>query len=392
MFRKLILLDYKLLFLILICNIFLRGQGLNFTTNNPYQFCWESTEKTAAKIASDNDSKIFIPLTTGVIMTIDTNNNKIWVADIGGEIVSQPVYQDKIIYVLSKLKKTPKNAKEADDAAEDIIYSISALDKDSGISKWKKEFKSIQIPALFPQKGRLLVVLVRKAAGLNEYISNFNVLDGQTGSTVFEKDFDFEVKKFFNTTNENSQHIVISTSSNSIISFSVLDGTISFSGTSVNGIQTGTVFNNGILFSNERGNIYFVDPAGKENEFKIRFGARVNNIIYHMDSILISSLDNFVYSVSLDGKKINWKRRFAGRIVERPVINQNVAIAYSQGDNSLYFLNYEDGKVLNRITLTGQEEVIGEPLLLTNLVIVTTSNGIKAFGTDNCKNLKAAER
>lgn len=389
MFRKLILSGCQLFIFILVCVTFFRGQELNSILHNPFQKCWESPEKTSTTVASDNESNIFIPLFTGIIKAIDLNKNEAWRTDIGGEILSPPIYHARTLYILSKLNE--RSAGRNNEAAN-AKYSITSLDADSGIAKWKKTYRSKKIPTMTLQKDRLLIVLTENAKGSGEKHSNFNVLDALTGNLIFEKNHSFEIKQIFNTANENGENIIILSSLNSIISFSILDGKIITSATSIKNIQTGAVFNKGVLLSNDRGGIYFVNPKGEENEFKIRLGAGTTSIAQHKNSILISSLDNFIYSLSTDGKQIKWKKRFAGRIIEKPILLPDTVIAFSQGDNSLYFLNSNNGKTFNRIDLSSEEEIIGSLLLLNKLIVVSTNKGIKVFSSSGCGDFTATER
>lgn len=390
MFRDFTLLSFKLVILILVCSFFLRGQAAVSTPNKSFQNCWTLSARLANRVASDNDNKIFIPLQNSILKAIDTDNNELWSTQPGGDIIAQPIYQDETLYVLSKISISFGGRNKPDR----FVYSVSALDTNSGISRWRKEFGSETIPNLFSQKGRLIVYLNQKVENSGESIASFHILDEQTGNLVFEKNYDFEVKEIFSASGKlkEEEKIIMLTSENSVASFSPADGRLVKLNTAIKKIRTVSTYRNGFLLSDESGYIYFVQPSEGENKFKIRFGASVTNMTTYKESILISSLDNFIYLVSSDGKQLVWKRRFAGRITEKPIIDSDTVVVYSQGDSSLYFLNYEDGKVFNRITIADDEEIIGNPLLLNNFVVLTTSKGLKAFSSEVCKNFTAAEK
>lgn len=398
MFWKLIFSAFKASVLVLVLSFFLSGQELNSFPQSPFLNCWEMPENLAANVASDNDNKIFLPLSNGIIKAIDIYKNEIWKTEIGGEVVIQPSHRGKNLYVLSK---TDTVEGENTEGIYISRYSITALDKDSGITKWKKDFKSEQIPMLSSKKGALIIIQNRGFSNSTADNSSLSVLDENTGDVLLERNYNFGVKQVFNAwsekgekgeKSEKNENILMLTSLNSIATFSISNGKTLLVNLSTKNIQEGTVFEKGILVSNDRGNVYFIDSKGNEHEFKIRLGARAASITYYKDSLLISSLDNFVYSLSLDGRKINWKRRFSGRITEKPIVNQNAVVIYSQGDNSLFILNYDDGKVINRVTVTDKEEITGEILLLKRLLVVMTSKGIKVFSSDRCENLAAASR
>lgn len=386
MAKKYIFVISQLSILVLFCISFLRGQELNSIPGPPFQNCWELSETIVNKVASDNVSKIFIPISYGTIKTLDTSKNEIWSISLGGEIIAQPIYRDKSLYILSKVSKSSnENIKEQDSA----IYFISAVNTESGTSKWRKEYSSKRTPILFSQRDKLIIGLDKDLNHPSRHNLNLIILDAHTGDVILERNYDFSVTQYYNIPDEN---IVMLISTNSRASFSTLDGEFVSFNSSIENIKTGSAYSGGIILSDNKGILYFVDSTGKENRLKIRFGAKVTDIAFYNDKFLISSLDNFIYSVTLDGKQINWKKRFPGRVVEKPVISQNTIIAFSQGDSSLYFINFDDGKVFNRITIPDGEEIIGSPVALNSFVIVTTNKGIRAYSSDNCKKITATDK
>ncbi len=380
MLRKLTISNLYCFIFILFGSWFLQAQKLNLAGRTPFQKCWEVTTTLSRNLASDNEAQIYIPIPLGQITTLGVNKNEIWNIDLGGEIINRPLYQNKILYVLSKISNQERES-------GGITYFISAINTNSGIAEWKKEFISEKIPIVFLQKSNLIVILAELTHSLDEQSSKFIVLDTNTGQPILEKTYNFIVKQFFNSSNKD---LIFLTSKNSITSFSISDGELISFNTSLKNIESGSAYESGVLLSDNKGSLYFIDSSGKENKFKIRFGAKITHISLYNNKFLISSLDNFIYSVSADGKQIDWKKRFAGRIIEKPLVEQNTVIAFSQGDNSLYFINFDDGKVFNRITVSSGEEITGSPVLLNNFVIITTNKGVRVYSSDNCNNFTAA--
>ena len=375
-----------ILIIFLFCNSFLSGQA-ELIANPPYQSCWGLTERVTNKIASDNENKLFIPNSSGSIKTIDVNKNEIWSFELGGEIASQPIYKDKTLYVLSKVNKSIDREMEETDTVD---YFISAINAESGISIWRKEYKSKQTPILLARQDKIIVFLNNyKSTRIDELSLSFITLNASKGDEVFERNYNFNIKLFYEISDED---IVILTSANKIVFFSTINGDLTSFNGSAGDIQTGAVFNKGLILTDDKGILYFIDPTGRKSRLKIRFGAKITHIVFLRDNFLITSLDNFIYLISADGRKIIWKKRFAGRIVEKPTVIQNAIIAFSQGDNSLYFINPDDGKVFSRITVSEGEEIIESPLILNNLIIVTTNSGIKTFSSGKCETLAVADR
>lgn len=384
MFRKLVFINFHLSLFFLFGNFFINGQHNSLSrpggfSEYIFQRCWVIPEDLNSQIASDNENTLFISLSDGTIKALDLKGDEIWKTNLGGEIVSPLQYQNDKIFVISQ---TSMLLQETDIKDRTNTFTISALDKESGISIWKKEYRSMQIPKLSAFKDRLLIVTSEKST--NGIVSIINFVEENFGKSLFHKGYNFEVLQIFNARDENRQNIMLLTSLQTIASISLFEGETTFSKTVTDYVQAGTYFNRGVLLADKRGNINFVDSSGAEQQFKIKFGAGISSVTHYKNSILVTSLDNFFYSLAEDGRRLNWKRRFAGRITEKPIIREDAIFAYSQGDSVLYILNHGDGRVLNRVSVTNKKEINGFPVLLKNFLFIMTNGGLEAFSSREC--------
>lgn len=384
MFRKFVFINFHISLFVLFGIFFINGQHNSISRSDTYseytfQRCWLIPADSSSQIASDNDSLFYISFSDGTIKALDLKGKEIWKTNLGGKIVFPLQYHNNKLFVVSQANVL---LQETDEKNGINSFTISALDKESGISVWKKDYRSAQRPRLSASKDRLIIVTSEKSS--NGIVSIIDVVEEQFGKSLFHKGYNFDVLQIFKSRDDNGQYIKMLTSLQTMASISLFDGETTFSKTEADHFQAGTNFNRGVLLADKRGHINFIDSSGTKQEFKLKFGAGISSVTHHKNSILVTSLDNFFYSVSEDGRRLNWKRRFAGRITEKPIIRQDMIFAYAQGDSVLYILNHGDGKVLNRVSVTDKKEIIGFPVLLKNFLFIMTNGGLEGFSSKEC--------
>lgn len=362
------------------------GQEADKFAAEPFQKCWETSETDTIHIASDNVSNLFIQNSSGQIKSLDVFGNENWTLELGGRFIKHPQFQTDTLYMLSKteingISETDSEIDTGDTYRQDNLksdsYFVSAVNSANGIVRWRKDFKSSKEPLLL-LNGKTLIISLSE--GDFSKLSALNILDG---IQTYEKNLDFTISKFFGVTDN---LLMFAGSDHQIGIVSLPEGKVRLFNNDFKSIQTGLLNGDSAILSDAGGYLYLVNFSGTSADIKIRFGGRVSSILSNGGRFLISSHDNFLYSISKDAKKILWKKRFAGRITEKPVIAENVLILSSQGDNTLYFLNPEDGKVLNQISLSAGEEFSGGPSVLGSILVVDTNKGIRAYSSSKCEN------
>jgi outer membrane protein assembly factor BamB len=351
-------------------------EGINLTA--PFRKCREIKNSSIAIIASDNEINIFLLHLNGQIKAFEENQeeiqNEIWSLDIGGEVAAEPLFAGKTLYVLSK-QILPEEMSARAGIYENTGYFITAVDTLSGVSRSKNK------PYLKFFENKLYIFTD------TDNLSLLSILDISDGQIVSERELNFRFSQFYNA--EGS--LIAGKNDSFLVSYSINKGESKFFKNFAVNIETASVKGRDIVFSDKKGNLYFADEAtGAVRKSKIRFGAKITFIKLFRDRLLLASNDNFLYSISADGKKIFWKKRLAGRITSEPVIFRGTVVTYSQGDNSLYFIDFEDGKVLNRIA--NEREIINKPLVTDGFVVLQTDDGFSLYKTADCKTSTAAKK
>jgi len=117
----------------------------------------------------------------------------------------------------------------------------------------------------------------------------------------------------------------------------------------------------------------------------VRFGGEIFSLSLVPAGVLVSSLDNFVYLISLQKRKKIWKRRLAGRILAKPLIRDNFGVFVTTVGNSAIILDLSNGKIVNQISLPDDSFTLSEPVTVDKSLVFSTSKGIFAFSSGNTR-------
>ncbi len=79
-----------------------------FNLSTPLKLCYQNQNDKieATNVASDNHSAIFIPLQGGKVEKLNLIKNSVsWISELGGEIVSDLILEEKRIYLITKISR-----------------------------------------------------------------------------------------------------------------------------------------------------------------------------------------------------------------------------------------------------------------------------------------------
>jgi len=138
-------------------------------------------------------------------------------------------------------------------------------------------------------------------------------------------------------------------------------------------VSKGTVF-----FGSNDGYVYAVEASNGHLTWRKRTGAGVEAVVLINDALLVASLDNFAYLLSLKGSML-WKRLLPGRISAQPLALQESALFTPLSSSTAVVLALKDGKQVNALP-TGEEMTSSAaPIVVGDAVFVTTEHGLVAF-------------
>src|SRR6185369_4126151 len=139
-----------------------------------------------------------------------------------------------------------------------------------------------------------------------------------------------------------------------------------------------------VFFGSGDGYVYSVSTDKGKLQWRKRTGAGVEAVVLAGDSILAASLDNFAYLLNLKGAML-WKKLLPGRIPSQPLAVAETALFTPLSSSEGVVLGLKDGRQVNTLP-TGEELTSSaSPIIVGDAVILTTEHGLLAFARPQAK-------
>lgn len=363
-FKSIVLLN-----LILLYSVFGFGQDL---TGVPLTKCWDYLTENMSDLgyASDNAKEIYLPLSNNSITSIDNLGNSLWTTDVGSEIISDLIYADERIYFVTKKEESNKDSKPY----------LNAISSRTGINLWKVQLQANSNQTPF----QILSV------------PNFIIVSNSTDAIFFVEQTDGTLAKQIKINKEISSNLVTDnkslyffTEGRGIQRLSVnneKESNLGSSGLKVNYISN--LDNSAILVSTDSGQILFIDKTTEKRLWINRVGGTVNFSSQYLDSIFVSSYDNYLYRLSLKTGNIIWRRRFENRSLSDFLKDRGIIISSLINGTATTFTEVSKGKVINQINTVDNKFYVNKPLVLGERVILFQNSGLTAYEFGNCEKEK----
>src|SRR4030095_5975214 len=126
-----------------------------------------------------------------------------------------------------------------------------------------------------------------------------------------------------------------------------------------------------VYFGSGDGNVYAYDEIRNKLRGQTRTGAAAHAGAVVENGLLASSLDNFVYLLSLNKGALIWRQQLPGRISARPITATDGALFTPFSTDTAIVLNLRDGKPANTLSLGEENSSAAAPISVNNLVVIT---------------------
>jgi outer membrane protein assembly factor BamB len=304
-----------------------------------------------------------MPLGNGSIVSVRlSDGGLIWRSDIGGAVSASPAVDNRNVFVASESLPTPKSV------YPQATGVLRALSRQSGLTTWMRTLPS-PIRGVINLNGQHLFVTsadgrlyaFRKETGEIRWIkynsSPFSSLSLLEGQTLYAYDSYGDILSI---ELENGKTLWRYRTRKSLSAPVAIHGSMIYAGTT-------------------DGFVYAIDRTNGRLRWRVRAGAAIQAVLAGEKWVLATSLDNFVYCLSpQNGAKV-WKRQLAGRVTAPPlVLNNHVLLAPLVGEECVV-LNLEDGKKVNSIYVGEDNNTEAAPLLTTDVLLLTTREGLLAL-------------
>ncbi|HEY0376901.1 MAG TPA: PQQ-binding-like beta-propeller repeat protein [Pyrinomonadaceae bacterium] len=310
--------------------------------------------------ATDGE-RIYLPLASGLLVSLRAADGQLlWKADLGGELSSSPIADEQSVYVASEtVGEGPANHSSG---------ALRALGQEGGITLWMRTLPMPFRGSLVANDVNLFggsvdgrVYAVRKKTGdiswIMQHSAPFAALP-----TVF------------------GPNLYVGSTDGTLFSLSQSTGKVNWRYRTRGAINGRAVVVRGVVyFGSADGFVYAVNEADGRLRWRRRTGAGVQTVAHAQSGLLVASLDNFVYLLSLGNGDRLWKRQLAGRLAAEPLTTSDGALFTPLSSSTGVVLDLRDGKQLNSLPIGEDNSLAASPIAAGKVLFVTTRHGLLAF-------------
>lgn len=338
-------------------------QAGKIALSGPLTVRWQyNSDLTINLTPATNGERIYLPLAAGSIVSLrSTDGQMIWKTEIGGEVSASPVADERAVYIASETIFPPSREVRA-------TGSLRALGREGGVTLWMRTFHR-------PLKGSLVansttlfggtadgrVFAVEKTTGrfvwVMQHWQPFNSRPSLYGSVLY---IGCDDGNLFALNKETGQTLWRYRTRGAVRGRAVEVGGV-------------------VYFGSADGYVYALDAADGRLRWRTRTGAGVQVVAEGGDGLLIASLDNFVYKLSLVRGDRLWKRQLAGRVASEPLMATDGALFTPLSGDAGVVLDLRDGKQLNTLPVGEDNNTAASPVAAGDVLLVTTRSGLMAF-------------
>lgn len=331
--------------------------------SQPLTVRWEYKSETTINLTPATDGKrIYLPLAEGAIVTLNASNGQlIWKTEIGGEISSSPIADERSVYIASEAKLETAKAPQATGA-------LRALGREGGITQWMRTLPvpirgalALNQTTVFGGAADGRVYAIRKMTGdilwLTQFSASFNSQAAVIGSRLYLG-------------SEDGTLFALDQATGRTLWRYRTRGAIRGKVAAVEGM---------VFFGSADGYVYAVNETNGRLLWRARTGAGVQTVAIAGNGLLATSLDNFVYYFSLSRGTRLWKHQMDGRLPAQPLTAADGALFIPLSGDAGVVLDLRDGKQLNLLPLGEDASIAASPIMAGKVVFVTTRHGLLAF-------------
>jgi outer membrane protein assembly factor BamB len=335
------------------------------TFSSPLIIRWQFDSKNTTSLSpASNEGRLYLPLASGEIVSLDTTNGQLlWKTEIGGDISASPIADERGVYLASR--------SDAPSAAGQVLRStgaIRALSQNTGITLWMRTLH-------FPLQGRLVSSATRLFGGSAD--GRVYAFDKATGDILWMFQ---HTSAFSSYPTLRDGRIYIGSEEGTLLALDEASGATLWRYRTRSSLRgTVAVADKIIYFGSTDGYVYAFSEIRGRLIWRRRTGAAVQAVVLTDSGIVVTSLDNFVYLLSPRRGELIWKRQLAGRIAAVPLIDARSALFAPLGGDACVVLSLRDGKQLNTLPVGEEGNTGATPLVADNLLLIPTRRGLTAF-------------
>lgn len=318
--------------------------------------------------ASDID-RIYLPLANGTIVALRAKDGQLyWRSEMGGELSASPVADDVAVYVASEMKADLTKPAPGERRA---MGTLRALGRDGGVTQWMRTLA-------LPLRGSLAISGAKLIAGGQD--GRVYAFNRKTGEIIWSYTYG---ARFNGHPVEVDGRVYLGSDDGNLLAIDAETGKLLWRYRTRGPVRGPVAVAHGAVhFGSGDGYFYSVNAKWGKLVWRKRTGASVESVTLAGETLLVASLDNFVYGFSLGGRRL-WKKQLGGRISAQPLTAADGALFTPLTSLAGIVLGLPDGKQINSLP-TGEEiTTSAAPIAVGDAVLVTTEHGLLAFARPN---------
>ena len=329
--------------------------------------CWSFSlgDEIGSGLASDG-VRVYLGGSGGRIEALSLDGKKMWATELGGDIVSNLLPAETGLFLVT--------ATVSSDASKPISENLlRSLSKETGITNWT---------AKMPEASKYFIGNTPGAIILASKSGVIQSIDSKTGAVKWKREI---ADGFVTEPRFYADKLVVASTVKQVFVISLASGEIDSLRKLPFGVSAvGQTVVGDLIVGDERGNLTsFVGSTAKVN-WKFRSGGEISAIFTVDDHILVSSHDNFAYSLVTRNGDVAWKRRLSGRVSQLATIEDKYALISSFDDHGAVLTDLSSGKIAGQIALGADENLIYNPIVANGLIFILTSESVNAFSLNGC--------
>lgn len=329
----------------------------------PFQPAWRfDTESTINLTPAAGRGVVYLPLQGGAVVSLAPGDGGLnWRTEIGGQISTPPHADDDGVFVAAE------NIVPADGTSR-AGGSLRALSRTSGLTVWVRP-----LPA--PIRGGLVSQQATLFGGAAD--GRLYAFKKPSGEVLWVRQ---GRAPFASRPTLSGDSLLIGDEEGNLWAFNMETGKTLWRYRTRGAVRAAVaVVGETIYAGSNDGFVYALNRADGRLRWRARTGAAVQSITPTKRCLVAASLDNFVYCLSTgSGRKI-WKRQLAGRIAAGPVATDDGVLFAPLAGEECVVLAQKDGRKVNSIFVGEDNNMAASPLLLGDLLLLTTRKGLIAF-------------
>ena len=331
--------------------------------SQPLTVRWQyESDHTVNLTPATDGERIYLPLAEGTVVSLRALDGQLfWKTEIGGELSASPAADKSAVYIASRTVGAPGKEPRA-------LGALRALGREAGVTLWMRTFR-------FPLQGALAANQTTLFGGGSD--GRVYALDKRSGKFIWVMQ---HWSPFASHLVVSGARLYIGNDDGSLFSLDQATGEQVWRYRTRGAVRGRVAVVDGVVyFGSADGYVYAVDEIDGRLRWRARTGAGVQAVAGVPGGLLVASLDNFVYLLSLNRGDRLWKRQLAGRLAAEPLTAPDGALFTPLSGDTGVVLDLRDGKQLNSLPIGEDNNTTASPIFAGNMLFVTTRHGLLAF-------------